>query len=253
MERFWVWSKLRDNRKWLALSDREARRLIEAMCWTAEHEEDGDVPTAVLTERIGARLVETGWMERTDKGFHIVGWEKRQVSRAELQTERDAARERMKSVRRSRSVRPNKERSSPRSSSEVRSVALPPTSLSTSGVALEGSQLQPSRRRDEAFEALAEFWLGSWKGLPNGSRGRINEALAELRAASMNEGLDLADEIRIRGERAKAWQSGWEWTPQTLVRYWAKLRTDVTKVAKKDRLRLAAERIARQAEAEQAL
>ena len=94
---------------------------------------------------------------------------------------------------------------------------------------LEGPQLLRlgGRSRDEAYEAFGDWWLGKWRGLPRSSRGRINEALAELRYAHRDDDIDLAAEITVRGARARTWRPEWAWTPQTLVRWWPKLDHDV--------------------------
>jgi hypothetical protein len=112
MERFWLASRLRDDAKWLALSAKEKVAVIEAMCWTADHEEDGFVPSAVLSGH-GPRLIETGWMVEVPGGCLFPKWKQHQISRSKLKAKRRAAKERMQ---RARSVRANE----PRTSREVR-------------------------------------------------------------------------------------------------------------------------------------
>jgi hypothetical protein len=146
--------------------------------------------------------------------YEVYGWANCMPSVAEISQKRKEARERME-----------------RSREHRRTNAFVPTSISTSSseVVVEGSQKQTVTRRDEAYEALGDWWYeeeGAWKGLPADARGRINDALGQLRNASANEGLDLAAEIRLRGKRARRLSDEWEWTPQTLVRYWRKLANE---------------------------
>ena len=101
-------SKLRDDEKWLALTGNEKAAVIEAMCWTAEHERDGFVPTAML-QRYAAKLIDVGWITETTGGYLFPTWKRHQVSRAKLKAQRKAAKDRMQ---RARSVRANTSRTS---------------------------------------------------------------------------------------------------------------------------------------------
>jgi hypothetical protein len=200
------------------LSSRAWDAYLAAAAWSAEFERDG-IYVATGKHSVGVReCIEKGALSVTDgDGLEVYRWPDLMPSKQELDQKRAEARERMGRVRANRT----------RTSQEV------PTSPSTSDaeVVVEGSQLQPSRR-DEAYEALGDFCYGKWRRLPQRARGRINQALGELRQIHRDEDIDLAAEIRVRSARARAWQPDWAWTPQTLVEKWPLLERDIQPTAK---------------------
>jgi hypothetical protein len=201
------------------LTDKEKIAYCAAMDYAAHHETDGIYVCAGKRPAYVEAMIRKGALVPVDDyRFEIYRWMDCIPSRSEVELKRSEARERM---RRSREVRAN----IARSSEDV------PTSPSKSGVGLEGSQLQPSRR-DEAYEALGDFCYGKWRRLPQRARGRINQALGELRQIHRDEDIDLAAEIRVRGARAREWQPDWAWTPQTLVEKWPLLEKDIRPAAK---------------------
>jgi len=200
MERFWLASRLRDDAKWLALKAEEKVAVIEAMCWTADHEEDGFVPLEILGEH-APRLIETGWMREVPGGLCFPKWKLHQISRSKLNAKRKAAKDRMK---RARSVRANL----PRTSREVRSTE--------ERRGEERSTPLAPRKRDALFEAVAEACGIDWKAdLTDSARGSMNKAVAQLRGVGATP-----EETR---RRAANWAYPAKLTPAGLAKQWPSL------------------------------
>jgi hypothetical protein len=91
-----------------------------ALSYCNRNETDGYVPRERITKlsdrkqpyRLAARLVAVGLWDVAVDGWQIHDYLDFQPSKAKLQAERDAAKERMREARRSRNVRPNVTRSS---------------------------------------------------------------------------------------------------------------------------------------------
>jgi hypothetical protein len=102
------WLKLDDgfaeHPKVLALSDAALRLHLRAMCWVARQETDGAIPPAALREfhtkpKLVAELVASGLWETTDVGHAIHDYLTYNPSKAKLEAEREATRERVKRFR----------------------------------------------------------------------------------------------------------------------------------------------------------
>lgn len=114
-----------------------------AMC--AQQLTDGFVPhhmvDALGTKAQASRLVAVGLWVTVEGGYRFHEWGERQPTKAEVEAERDAARERMKRVRfakRSPEVRPNNDRTSPEvRSTQSRPVPTRPLTVVTSPVSPE--------------------------------------------------------------------------------------------------------------------
>lgn len=216
---------LRDDvMRQLSLAEKGA--WLELMADCTDFERDGYYYAGGRKPRWFATFVAKGVLEPTDlpDTYKIHGADICIETKAALDEKREASRTRKERWRNAGQARDN--------SNGSLSMSLSPSE----GVGLEGSQLQPSRRRDEAYEAFGEWWFGRWQRLPQSARGRINEALAELKHIHRDDGVDIALEIRVRGERARRWQPEWEWTPQTLVKYWPKLVAEVRPPARGKRV-----------------
>lgn len=203
---------------------------LELMADSAEQERDGRYIASGRVPKQISTLVTKGVLIATEEPgvFLIHGADRCIKSRAEMTKKRDDAKARKERWRERDGTRSehvpervrNTEKSAFRSNSPLSLLSSP------SEVGVEGSQLQPSRRRDESYEAFGDCWQGAWRGLPSDARGRINKALASLRAMTENGSVsdaELAVEIRLRWARAERWQPEWTWTPQTCLDYWRKL------------------------------
>jgi len=115
---FKVDDKLWGHPKWLATPIRSRGLWVTAGSWSAAQEQDGRVPRHVLailggTLRDASGLVASGLWTATDSGWLFHGWSEFQPTREQKDTDREAARERMRAgreraaARRSEDVRPN--------------------------------------------------------------------------------------------------------------------------------------------------
>lgn len=80
------------------------------------------------------------------------------------------------------------------------------------------------RPRDLAFERLAEVWCGDYHDVTRDQRGRINEALQQIREVS--PGLDDGELAFLIGDRARMWEEVYPealLTPQALTAHWSAL------------------------------
>lgn len=133
--------------------------------WCAQYLTDGFVSERTLrrlggSAELGGELASAGLWDLNEGGWQFKDWTDYQPSKAEVEAERDAARERMKKVRAAKKgargsseVQANNTRTFGRSSEEVRSAPPSPTlpTLVTS------KEVTPSRI-DDAFESA----YGSW-------------------------------------------------------------------------------------------
>ena len=118
MSWFKVDDKLWGHPKWLATPIRSRGLWVTAGSWSAAQEQDGRVPRHVLailggTLRDASGLVASGLWTVSDSGWLFHGWADFQPTREQKDTDREAARERMRAgreraaARRSEDVRPN--------------------------------------------------------------------------------------------------------------------------------------------------
>ena len=118
MSWFKVDDKLWGHPKWLATPIRARGLWVTAGSWCADQEMDGSVPRHVLpilgaTARDASALVAAGLWMASDTGWHFHGWAEFQPTRAQKDSEREEARERMRLLRarkadkRDGGVRPN--------------------------------------------------------------------------------------------------------------------------------------------------
>jgi len=132
------WFKVDDNlafhAKAVAAGNPALGLWVRAGSWAAQQLTDGFVPTHMLaalgTKQQAERLVAVGLWDRTEGGYAFHEWDERQPSRADVEAERAAAKERMRKAReakkqatqgassqvsepRSGDVRPNSRRSAP--------------------------------------------------------------------------------------------------------------------------------------------
>jgi hypothetical protein len=90
---YWkVYVTLRDDPKWLGLSDRAKVAYIEAGCWSAHHETDGVLAPGLVSSKVLPELIASGLVDDTETGMVIHGWGNRQVTKAQLDAKRTAAR-----------------------------------------------------------------------------------------------------------------------------------------------------------------
>lgn len=143
-----------------------ARDLYDwGMLWSGQLETDGEIPMAALLASpwgagqkknvvVAQKLVDVGLWERTDVGYRICKWaEQGNVTKAQLEEQRQAARERMRSRRSAKHPPPCSDgvrENFARSDSEV------PTSLSTSP-SLSGS----SGRDPEPDRSSMPAWFST--------------------------------------------------------------------------------------------
>lgn len=119
-----TWFKIDDNfwgsAKRMACTPDAIGLWATAGSWCSQQLTDGFVPKHVLpvlggTARLAQKLVSVGLWEEVDDGWHFHDWSDYQPTKAAVEAERSAARERMRSRRVRRSaedVRANSERSS---------------------------------------------------------------------------------------------------------------------------------------------
>ena len=199
VERFWLASRLRDDRKWVVLTAKEKVAVIEAMCWTAAHEEDGGVPANVIPSRIATRLIETGWLKPRPEGYDIINWKKHQVTRADLAREREMWR-----------ARKAKQRDVPRAS------RVTPAGITRQEVEVEVKV----KKQYQTHPRFAEFWAA----FP--VRKDKAQAIRAFAAAVKRDDPDAiidgahryADELRRpdapKPKYAQGWLNGDRWTDE---------------------------------------
>lgn len=105
-----MWVKLddgfADHPKVRAMSDKALRAHVNALCYAARFLTDGHVPRETLrvisSPRVTAELVDLGaWDRNGDGGIVIHDYLDHQPSRADVEREREAARARMRRLRKS--------------------------------------------------------------------------------------------------------------------------------------------------------
>lgn len=198
---------------------------LDAVADSAEWETDGRATVAKPSTPVAECISKGAFTSLGSEGeYELYRWQDLMPSKAKLEQRREAWRlrkDKQRTVTGGVTAGHNGEGS--RDATERPSTSL----YISSELALNGSKPKTvTERRDEPYEALGECWQGSWKGLPDATRGRINTTLKSLR--NMTENADrtdeqLASEIRRRWDNAVASQPDWEWTPQTFLTYWRKL------------------------------
>lgn len=139
--------------------------------WSADNLMDGFVPTDELHrwdddgESLAARLVDAEYWERVvrdgEEGFQFINWHEHQPTKADVEAKREAARERMRSVRAkggkgSGEVRANEHANSERSSGEVRSTPSRPDP--SRPVPSRPTNNPSSDKSDHPLDRFDEFW-----------------------------------------------------------------------------------------------
>lgn len=120
---------------------------------------DGFVPDH-LADTLGTRaqakrLVEVGLWSRVEGGYRFHEWDQRQPKKVEVEAEREAARERMRTARaakRSGNVRPNTSRTTPERSGEVRVTQSQPSPALT--VVTTSSQSSPHEISPDGLDRI---------------------------------------------------------------------------------------------------
>lgn len=163
MSWFKVDDKLWGHPKWLATPIRARGLWVTAGSWSADQEQDGNVPRHVLpmlggTVRDASALVASGLWTASDAGWCFHGWAEFQPTREQKEADRSAARERMRAARerkagkRAEDVRPNNSEVRPqfeRSSEDVRSTPTRP----------DPTRKEEKNSSSSDVEAgFAEFW-----------------------------------------------------------------------------------------------
>lgn len=189
--------------------------------------------------------LKAGAILEEDGRFRLYRWRDLMPSRGDLEQRREEAKARKARWAASRSSSKKETRNASKDGERTRSKRVPdafgsnsPSLSNSNSRSKNGSQLTPvTGSRDLTYEAFGDAWQGGWRGLPTEARGRINDALGSLRNMTENRELpdaDLAEQVRIRWARGLEWQPEWEWTPQTLLRYWRRLASPVATRSKSD-------------------
>lgn len=195
----------------------------------AEWERDGRYACTGKVSPGIAECIEKGALVLVESGlYEVYRWADLMPSKEDLEIRREEWRQKKQRQRRSKKVSPRDIRDVPPGHSGESQESPLPLSLTSTSNGSNGSHKPTSvaRARDEVYEAFGEVWQGAWPGLPSEARGRINDALGSLRNMTENHGRadhELAEDLRRRWANGLAWHPEWDWTPQTLLRYWRKL------------------------------
>lgn len=159
-----TWFKVDDalatHDKVLAAGNAAMGLWVRAGAWSSQHLTDGDVPMHAV-RLLGTRgqadaLVRAGLWLKTSQGYRFHEWHDYQPSRKKVESDRQAARERMRAIRAgSPEVRPNTDECSP----EVRdpSVRDPrPVPSRPDPVVTSPSQSPPHRLSDDGLERVMQ-------------------------------------------------------------------------------------------------
>lgn len=209
MEWFKMSSRLYTDPDIFDLSDAAFRTWVLALAYCADHETDGLYRLLGRKPRAIDELVERGRLVHLDGDrYSVVGWDKWQRSKAELEQKRAEARDR---VNRSRSVRANKVRTKPVTEREHRRTEVEVEVEEE----LQTQHLAPRASRDALFEAVAEACDIDWHDLTPSARGALNKAVAQLKGVGATP-----DEVR---RRASNWPYDVVLTPPGLAKHWPRL------------------------------
>jgi hypothetical protein len=144
---YWkVYVTLRDDPKWLRLSDKAKIAWVEVGCWSAHHETDGQLSPGLIPAKLLTELVVAGFIDECREGHVLHNWLPRQRSHAELENDRRKARE----------LRANVGRTSPDGSGERR-----PTGAERSLTEVEVEVERSSKANTAAPNpgAVSEDWI----------------------------------------------------------------------------------------------
>lgn len=210
-----LWTTFHDDPKVQNLSDKAFRYYVNALSWCGHHDRDGifeciGKPPKFLEELIASDL----FIPQVDGySFYIHGWDKRQISREDMERKRAAG-------KKAADARWTAERNAtPHANRMHAAVQVPNAKVEVEEqVKGEKNPAPAARARDELFDSLAEATGRNPYEMTRTDQRATATALADIKRAT---GWVTAAEIQARAENYRLHMPQVTLTPSALAKHWA--------------------------------